>query len=81
MRLRPVDIGVIAAAGLVMLLVFLLPSPRDRNPAVPSTPEHRAIPAVEDCLKCHASGASQPLSTRHPKRKDCFRCHREPQKN
>ncbi len=78
MRLRPVDGAVALAAVLVVFLVSLLPSPRDSNPPVPNTPEHRVVTMEKDCLACHASGASHALPARHPQREDCFRCHREP---
>lgn len=78
MRLRRADWIFLAGAALVVLLVSLLPSPRDRNPAVPDSPEHRGLASEKDCLRCHATGQSRPLAERHPKRQDCFRCHRTP---
>ena len=32
-----------------------------------------------DCLRCHVIGQSRQLSDRHPKRRDCARCHRRAQ--
>lgn len=78
MRLRRADWIFLALAALVVLLVSLLPSPRDRNPAVPDSLEHRGLVSEKDCLRCHAAGQSRPLPERHPKRQDCFRCHRAP---
>jgi hypothetical protein len=66
-----------AAVVLVVVGVSLLPSPRDRNPGVPATPEHRGL-SERDCVRCHAAGQSRPLSDRHPRRQDCFRCHKGP---
>jgi predicted CXXCH cytochrome family protein len=77
MKLRRVDWLVIAAAALVILIVALLPSPRDNNPPVPDTPEHRPVRSERDCVRCHAAGQSRPPPAKHPKRQDCFRCHRE----
>ena len=73
--LRRSDWLFVAAVILVVAGVSLLPSPRDRNPAVPATPEHKGL-AERDCIRCHAVGQIRPLPGRHPKRQDCFRCHR-----
>ncbi len=62
------------AVVLVVVGVSLLPSPRDRNPVMPVTMEHKGI-SEKDCVRCHAAGQSRPLPERHPKRQDCFRCH------
>ena len=77
MKLRPVDLAVALVALGVVLLVSLLPSPRDNNPPVPATPEHRVAKLERDCLACHALEGSHALPARHPPREDCFRCHRE----
>lgn len=77
MSIRRADWLFLLAAGLVVLMVSLLPSPRERNPPIPGTPEHRGVTAEHDCLRCHAVGQSRPLVERHPKRRDCFRCHRQ----
>ncbi len=74
MSLRRSDWLFLGAVALVVLGVSLLPSPRDRNPAVPGTPDHRGL-SERDCVRCHAAGQSRPLPDRHPKRTDCFRCH------
>lgn len=76
MTLRRVDWLFLLVAGLVVLLVSLLPSPRDRNPPVPATPDHRAVTSETQCVTCHAPGGARPLADRHPTRKDCVRCHR-----
>jgi hypothetical protein len=76
MRLRKADWLFAAAVVLIVLGVSLLPSPRERNPVVPATAEHRGL-SEKDCVRCHAAGQSRPLPERHPKRQDCFRCHRE----
>ncbi len=77
MKLRKADWLFGAAVVLVVVFVSLLPSPRERNPPVPATEAHRGLKAEVDCLRCHVPGAGRPLSERHPKRKDCFRCHRQ----
>ncbi|MFM7840560.1 MAG: hypothetical protein ACKO9T_01660 [Nitrospira sp.] len=64
----------LGAVVLVVVGVSLLPSPRDRNPAVPRTPVHHGL-LEKDCSRCHADGQSHPLPKQHPKRTDCFRCH------
>ena len=74
--LRKSDWLFIGAVVLVVAGVSLLPSPRDRNPAIPATPEHKGL-SEKDCVRCHAAGQSRALPERHPKRQDCFRCHRE----
>lgn len=79
MTFRKADWLYVLAAGLVVLGVSLLPSPRDRNPPIPGDPDHRTIASDTDCLRCHVIGQSRPLSDRHPKRQDCARCHRRAQ--
>ncbi len=76
--LRKSDWLFVVAVALVVLGVSLLPSPRDRNPAMPATPEHKGL-SEKDCVRCHAVGQSRPLPVRHPKRQDCFRCHKGPE--
>lgn len=75
-RLRRADWLFVVAVVLVVAGVSLLPSPRDRNPAIPATPAHKGL-SEKECVRCHAVGQSRPLLERHPKRQDCFRCHRE----
>ncbi len=76
MRLRRIDLLFVLGALAVVIGVSLLPSPRDRNPMVPSTPDHRNLMSEADCLSCHSPGGNRPLPVRHPKRPDCFHCHR-----
>ncbi len=76
MTIRRADWLFLLAVGLVVFMVSLLPSPRERNPPIPGIPEHRDLISEKDCLRCHAAGQSRPLVDRHPKRQDCFRCHR-----
>lgn len=78
MRLRKVDWVVLGAAILLVILVSLLPAPRDQNPPVPSNQEHIGVVSTKQCITCHATEGVRPLTGRHPKRQDCFRCHREP---
>ncbi len=78
MNLRKVDVAVLAAAILLVAFVALLPAPRDQNPPVPSNLVHRNVTSLKKCLTCHTQGGVFPLTARHPKRPDCFRCHREP---
>ena len=76
MTIRRADLLFVVAAALVVIGVSLLPSPRDQNPKVPDTAEHRGLTAESECLRCHAVGASRPLVIPpHPKRTDCLRCH------
>ena len=65
-------VGVLA----VVLFVSMLPTPRERNPMIPANDGHRALVAETQCSQCHVAQASRPLSDRHPKRQDCFKCHR-----
>ncbi len=73
---RKADLIFVALAVLVVVGVTLLPSPKDQNPAVPKNAAHQGMAVEKDCLRCHVVGGVQPLSVRHPKRQDCFRCHR-----
>lgn len=75
MRLRKVDGWFILFAVAVVTGVSLLPTPKDRNPAVPKNAEHQAVMAEKDCSACHQPHAAKPLPERHPRRQDCFRCH------
>ena len=72
--LRGADWLFAGAVVLVVIGVSLLPSPRERNPAIPATSVHRGL-SEKECVRCHAAGQSRPLPERHPKRQDCFRCH------
>ncbi len=78
MTIKRADWAFLFAVVLVLVLVSLLPSPRDRNPSIPGDPAHRGVTTEKACSTCHAPGQSRPVSERHPKRQDCFRCHRQP---
>jgi len=75
-RLRKTDWLFVAGVIAVVLFVSLLPTPRERNPLVPANETHRAIVSEKQCVQCHAAQGVQPLPARHPKRQDCFKCHR-----
>lgn len=75
MKLRKVDWLFILFAVAVVVGVSLLPTPKDRNPLIPGTPEHRAITVEKECVQCHQADGVKPVPARHPKRQDCFRCH------
>jgi len=75
MTIRKADWIVAGAALIVVIGVAMLPSPRDRNPMIPTDPEHQAVTVENTCLNCHAPMESRPLPDRHPRRQDCFRCH------
>jgi uncharacterized paraquat-inducible protein A len=75
MTLRKVDWLFVAFALAVVVGVSLLPTPKDRNPMIPGTPDHRSVTMEKDCVQCHQAGGTRPLPARHPKRQDCFRCH------
>lgn len=76
MTVRRADWLFLLAVVLVILVVSLLPSPRETNPPVPDTAGHHGLRIEADCLRCHVPEGVRPLSTRHPKRQDCSRCHR-----
>lgn len=71
------DVVFIGLVIAVIVFVTLLPSPKDNNPPVPPDSAHRGLKLEKDCLACHVQGGKYPLPTRHPKRQDCFRCHRQ----
>jgi hypothetical protein len=75
MRFRRADWIFLVLAAAVVVFVSMLPSPRDRNPMIPATAAHRGLTTESQCLQCHTPEGTRPLSARHPKRKDCFRCH------
>jgi hypothetical protein len=75
-RFRKSDYIAIGLVIAVVVFVTLLPSPRDNNPPVPNDLTHHGIKLEKDCLACHVKGGERPFKERHPKRQDCFRCHR-----
>lgn len=75
MKLRKVDWLFVLFAAAVVIGVSLLPTPKDRNPKIPATPDHQSVTAEKNCGPCHMSGGAKPVPARHPKRQDCFRCH------
>ncbi len=75
MTLRKVDWIFVAGAVAVIAGVSLLPTPKDRNPMIPATADHRAVTQEKDCVHCHLADGVKPVPARHPKRQDCFRCH------
>jgi len=75
MPLRLVDWIVILCVAVLITFISLLPSPRDRNPAIPAGSPHQGL-TERRCTDCHQVGRAAPLPARHPKRQDCFRCHR-----
>lgn len=77
MTIRKADVISAGAAVLVVVGVSLLPSPKDRNPPVPSTFSHQGIRIDQECLSCHGARGIRPLAIPpHPKRQDCLQCHR-----
>jgi predicted CXXCH cytochrome family protein len=75
MMLRKVDGLFILFAVAVVVGVSMLPTPKDRNPMIPSDAGHQAIKVEKECLQCHVPAGSKPMPERHPRRQDCFRCH------
>jgi cytochrome c553 len=75
MRLRKADWLFVLFAVAVVIGVSLLPTPKDRNPVIPGTSEHRAVTDEKECATCHGPDGVKPAPARHPKRQDCFRCH------
>ena len=73
---KPSDLVFIGLVLAVIILVTLLPTPRESNPPVPADLAHHGIKLEKDCVACHVQGGQRPLLARHPKRQDCFRCHR-----
>ena len=61
MKLRKADWLFVLATGLIVLLVSLLPSPRDRNPPVPDTQHHRQLRMEGACSTCYGSDKSRPF--------------------
>jgi len=76
MSFKKSDLVAIGLALAVIIVLMLLPSPKDNNPPVPLDSKHRALKIEKDCVVCHALQGERPLSVKHPKRQDCFRCHR-----
>lgn len=76
-RLKKSDLLFVVLALAMILFLTALPSPRDNNPPVPGDFAHRQIRSEKDCVACHIPTGVRPLASRHPKRQDCLRCHRE----
>ncbi len=77
MTFRKIDLLYAGFAVLVVAGVSMLPSPKDRNPAVPATEPHRGLTAETQCMTCHGVGGARALAIPpHPKRQDCLHCHR-----
>jgi hypothetical protein len=75
MTLRKVDWIFVVGAVVVVVGVSLLPTPKDRNPMIPASAEHRSVTLEKGCIQCHQADGVKPVPARHPKRQDCFRCH------
>ncbi|HSB44976.1 MAG TPA: hypothetical protein VLD60_08195 [Nitrospira sp.] len=75
MKLRKADWLFVLFAVVVVAAVSMLPTPKDRNPMIPASAEHRAITTEKECAYCHQADGVKPVPARHPKRQDCFRCH------
>ena len=75
MTLRKVDWIFVVGALAVVVGVSMLPTPKDQNPVIPSSEEHRSIATEKGCVQCHQAEGVRPVPARHPKRQDCFRCH------
>lgn len=75
-RIKKSDVIFILLVIAVVAFVSFLPSPKENNPPVPPDSRHRALKLEKDCLACHVPAGARPLRARHPKRQDCFRCHR-----
>lgn len=75
MTVRKVDMVFVGLAVLVVGGVALLPSPRDRNPKVPTDAAHQTVTEERGCVQCHAPVGNRPLPAQHPKRQDCLQCH------
>ncbi len=75
MKFRKADALFILFAVAVIGGVSMLPTPKDRNPPVPTDAAHLEIRAEQACVSCHVPTGSKPLPERHPRRQDCFRCH------
>lgn len=75
MTLRKVDWIFVAGAVAVVVGVSLLPTPKDRNPLIPVSPDHQSVTVEKGCIQCHQAEGVKPVPARHPKRQDCFRCH------
>jgi len=75
MRFRKVDWLFILFAVAVVVGVSLLPAPKDRNPMIPKNADHQSLISENECVRCHQANGPKPVPARHPKRRDCFRCH------
>lgn len=90
MQLRKRDLGFIAVAG-GLLLVLILNSFRDKPRSIPGNDSHRPFrealakgekrEAVEKgCVNCH-NVTTRPLPPKHPPKEQCLICHPFPREH
>ena len=73
--LRKKTLLLLVGAGLLVAALTLV-SRGTRPPAQPPDAAHHDLGSNRDCAPCHAEGAVDPLSDRHPPKDDCRHCHR-----
>src|SRR5438445_351385 len=62
MSFKKSDLVAIGLALAVIIVLMLLPSPKDNNPPVPPDSKHRALKIEKDCVVCHAPQGERHLS-------------------
>ncbi len=70
------SLGLIVAAVIIVLGLFILSSSGKKPPMIPSDAPHQGIATQESCIACHAPGKASPLKENHPPKEQCLVCHK-----
>jgi hypothetical protein len=68
--------SLIAAAGVIVAVLFLVSSRGKKAPNIPVDHIHQAVTTQESCAACHAPGKQSPLKDTHPPKEQCYTCHK-----
>ena len=64
----------LAAPALLLLALW---ATSGSAPRLPADGDHGTDQSEARCLSCHAHGERRPRPADHPRRDDCFSCHRD----
>lgn len=67
-------LGGLGGAGAVLLILWAVSS---QPPRLPADADHGVQQPEASCLFCHGVAGQRPRPARHPRRDDCYSCHRD----
>jgi hypothetical protein len=67
-------VPIVIAVAVVSFLIYL--STLSNVVRIPSDEEHRAVKLEKDCWPCHSPTGVYPRKAAHPKKSQCFLCHK-----